>query len=354
MDFREANLENESIDVSQEVLDELDQSKRALNEVNLMLEQSQVELQKLTQRNTSIAGHLQQVQGQFESLPRADIRMAYNAALDAQQRLLVMRSQLEKLQTDQTYLQKLVVLLEKLKDHFSEKSPFLSGGKNTHGAATVLEMLIDAQESERQRLARQMHDGPAQALSNFIVQTEIASRYFDMDSTKAKEELNNLKSSAMSTFQKVRDFIFDLRPMMLDDLGLFPTIRRYVDSFKEQNNIEVNLAIHGQERRMAPYIEVMIFRAVQELMRNAIQHNPENPTKLQIEAQLVVDENFTKLSIADNGKGFNEDVVSDTNGIGLKLIRERVEMLGGNFNVDTAVGHGVKVTFQIPIPEIGF
>jgi len=158
----------------------------------------------------------------------------------------------------------------------------------------------------------------------------------------------------MSTFQKVRDFIFDLRPMMLDDLGLFPTIRRYVDSFKEQNNIEVNLAIHGQERRMAPYIEVMIFRAVQELMRNAIQHNPENPTKLQIEAQLVVDENFTKLSIADNGKGFNEDVVSDTNGIGLKLIRERVEMLGGNFNVDTAVGHGVKVTFQIPIPEIGF
>lgn len=353
MDFVETNKEIENGNIGQEIVDELDQSKRALNEVNLMLEQSKVELQKLTQRNTSIAGHLQQVQGQFESLPRADIRMAYNAALDAQQRLLVMRSQLEKLQTDQSYLQKLVRLLEKIKPHLAEPGTLLKGGKSMHGAVTVLEMLIDAQESERQRLARQMHDGPAQALSNFIVQTEIATRYFDMDAARAKEELDNLKSSAMTTFQNVRDFIFDLRPMMLDDLGLFPTIRRYVDSFREQTGVEVTLAIHGQERRLAPYIEVMIFRAMQELMRNAFQHNQDNPAKLQIQVQLVVDDNFGKLSITDNGRGFIEDNIGETGGFGLKLIRERVEMLGGDFDIDTAVGHGVKVSFRIPLQETG-
>ena len=82
--------------------------------------------------------------------------------------------------------------------------------------------VVEAQEAERQRLSRQIHDGPAQALSNFILQTEIAMRLFDIDTERARAELQSLKTSATSTFQKVRDFIFDLRPMMLDDLGLVP------------------------------------------------------------------------------------------------------------------------------------
>ncbi len=86
----------------QEITTELDQSERALKEITLMLEQSQVDLKKLTQRNTAITAHLQQVQSQIDSLPRADIRMAYDSALDAQQRLLLTRGQLEKLQSDQT------------------------------------------------------------------------------------------------------------------------------------------------------------------------------------------------------------------------------------------------------------
>jgi two-component system sensor histidine kinase DegS len=99
-------------------------------------------------------------------------------------------------------------------------------------------MLVNAQETERQRLSRQMHDGPAQALSNFILQTEIAMRLMDVDAGQAREELNSLKASAMGTFQKVRNFIFELRPMMLDDLGLAPTIRRYADAFKEQTGLD--------------------------------------------------------------------------------------------------------------------
>ena len=100
-----------------------------------------------------------------------------------------------------------------------------------------METVINSQEAVRQRLSRQMHDGPAQTLSNFIVQTEIAARLFDLDPKRAREELDNLKLVAMQAFQKMRSFIFELRPMMLDDLGLFPTLKRYVDSFKEQSTI---------------------------------------------------------------------------------------------------------------------
>ncbi len=265
----------------QQLQNELDQSRRALKEIKLMLEQSQAELTKLTQRSSAINAHLQQVQTQFETMPRADIRSAYNAALDAQQRLLVMRGQLEKLQSDQGNFQKYIQFLEKTIQLMNDGD--LTGGKKPRNTGSqVLELVIKAQEAERQRLSRQMHDGPAQALSNFIVQTEITSRLFDLDASRAKVELVNLKAAAMTTFQKVRVFIFELRPMMLDDLGLYPTIRRYVDGFKEQTGIDVNVNLKGTERRFEPYQEVMIFRALQELLGNASRHNEDFGGKLQI------------------------------------------------------------------------
>lgn len=334
-------------DYQQQLQGELDQSRRALKEIKLMLEQSQAELTKLTQRSSAINAHLQQVQTQFETMPRADIRSAYNAALDAQQRLLVMRGQLEKLQSDQGNLQKYVQFLEKTVQLVNEGG-LTSGKKARNSGSQVLELVIKAQEAERQRLSRQMHDGPAQALSNFIVQTEIASRLFDLDASRAKEELTNLKNAAMSTFQKVRVFIFELRPMMLDDLGLYPTIRRYVDAFKEQTGVEVTVNLKGQERRFEPYQEVMIFRALQELMGNAARHNEDYGGKLQITVTVSPEDNLVKVMVNDNGKGFDPSSIEDSNGVGLKLIRERVDMLGGYMEIDSAPGQGCKVSFQVP------
>lgn len=336
-------------DFQREIDNELQQSRQALKEVSLMLEQSQSELVKLTQRNAVVTGHLHQVQAQLENMPRADIRTAYTAAMDAQQRLLVMRGQLEKLQSDQSGLTRYITSLEKLQQFLGEQTRSKSGFGN---ASASLEMVINAQETERQRLSRQMHDGPAQALSNFIVQAEIIARLFDMEPGKAKEELNSLKNAAMSTFQQVRSFIFDLRPMMLDDLGLVPTLKRYVDTFKEQNGVEANLSVKGAERRFEPFVEVMIFRAVQELMGNAARHNLDTPNRLQIGVQVAIDENMVKVTVSDNGKGFDPDVIGQEGGIGLKLIRERTELLGGYFEVDSRLGQGSRITFQVPAMEI--
>ena len=338
-------------DYQQIIQNELDQSRRATKEINLMLEQSQAELTKLTQRSSAINSHLQQVQANFESMPRAEIRTAYNAALDAQQRLLVMRGQLEKLQSDKANLQKYVQFLEKSLQLLVDGA--LTSGKKSRGSGSqVLEMMISAQEAERLRLSRQMHDGPAQALSNFIVQTEIASRLFDMDASRAKEELNNLKTAAMSTFQKVRVFIFELRPMMLDDLGLYPTIKRYVEAFKEQTSVEVTANLKGQERRFESYQEVMIFRALQELMGNAARHNEDYGGKLQVTVTVSPEDNLVKVTVSDNGKGFDPSTLEESSGIGLKLIRERVEMLGGYMDIDSAVGQGCRVSFQVPVMDM--
>jgi two-component system sensor histidine kinase DegS len=205
-------------------------------------------------------------------------------------------------------------------------------------------MLVNAQETERQRLSRQMHDGPAQALSNFILQTEIAMRLFEIDAAQAKDELNNLKTSAMSTFQKVRNFIFELRPMMLDDLGLVPTVRRYADAFKEQTSIDVSLTVTGNERRLEPYLEVMLFRAIQELLGNGARHSQATQVKILLD----MGEERIRVSVDDNGRGFDPEVIQQGTSLGLKLIRERAEMLGGNFEIDSAVGRGARIAFAVP------
>jgi two-component system, NarL family, sensor histidine kinase DegS len=344
------STENPWEDFQKEIESDYEQAQRSLREVTLMLEQSQSELAKLTQRNAAITAHLQQVQNQLETLPRQDIRMAYSAALEAQQRLLMMRGQLDKLHDDQESLQRYMQNLERVKNFVAADAPRTKSGRGAGGSAN-LEMVINAQEAERQRLSRQMHDGPAQALSNFIVQAEIANRLLDIDAKRAKEELDNLKNAAMNTFKEVRTFIFELRPMMLDDLGLFPTVRRYVDNFKEQTGSEVNLTLKGSERRLESYLEVMIFRALQELLGNAYRHNQENPTKPQINIQFSMDENVTKISVADNGKGFDPSILDNKQGLGLKLIRERVELLGGFMELDSDIGKGARVTFQVPTLE---
>jgi two-component system sensor histidine kinase DegS len=207
-----------------------------------------------------------------------------------------------------------------------------------------VEMLVNAQEAERQRLSRQMHDGPAQALSNFILQTEIAMRLFDVDAAQAKSELNSLKASAMGTFQKVRNFIFELRPMMLDDLGLAPTIRRYSDAFKEQAGLDVGVTVTGHERRLEPYLEVMLFRAIQELLGNAARHSQGSVVKVHMD----MGEERVRVSVEDNGRGFDPDVIQQGPSLGLKLIRERAEMVGGTFEMDSAVGKGARISFAVP------
>jgi two-component system sensor histidine kinase DegS len=323
---------------------ELEKSQRELEEISLMLEQSRLEVNKLAQRNASINAQLQQVQNQFESLPRDDIRNAYDGALDAQQRLFVMRGQIEKLQSDETYLQRYTELLQKTLAMLEEGGLENSRAKGGKAPIETLEMMIQAQEAERQRLSRQMHDGPAQALSNFILQTEIAMRLFDMDQAKAREELENLKVNSTAAFQQVRDFIFDLRPMMLDDLGLVPTLKRYIEAFKEKSGIDLRLGVTGTERRFESYLEVFIFRAIQDLLGDAAHVRQAS----QIKAQIDIDQNNVKVEVEDNGRGLDMDALEGEEGMILKIIQDRVEMLGGYFDARSMDGQGAKIIFLVP------
>jgi two-component system sensor histidine kinase DegS len=325
----------------------IQQAELKLDSVSKKIKQSQAEVDKLAQRQVANSTKIRNIKDNTEELSPIAVRDAYEEALDAQQRLFVMRGQMEKFKNEQVHLQDNIMQMQDISG-FLSRTPLLEGGEVELNAAEVIESVIQAQEAERHKLSSKMHDGPAQALANFILQAEIAQKLFDIDLDQARAELDALKASANATFVKVRDFIFELRPMMLDDLGLIPTLRHYIEAFKEQNETEIHFSASGTERRLDGYLEIMLFRAVQELVSNAARHSEASTIRIHIdtsEDKIVVD-------VEDDGKGFNVEQAME-NSMGIKVIKDRVEILNGNFNVDTAVGQGTRIGFNIPASSEG-
>ncbi len=316
-----------------------------IRENQQLIEQTQLEVNRLRDRNVTISAQLSRVENNFDTIPRADIKAAYDGTLDAKTRLLTMQGQLEKAKATHEELSHSERLVGRLIDLVQGLNPDQLPSPATRIAPDMLSSeggglstkaiigMVEAQEVERQRLARQMHDGPAQSLTNFILQAEICQRLFDRNPDRAGEELNNLKTAASGTFQRVRDFIFDLRPMMLDDLGLVPTIRRYVEAFQEKTDIETQLNILGDERRLPGHIEVMMFRSIQAVMSNA----RDNLGAKYVNIVLDVGPEWLKATIEHDGRGFDpEDVMSKDDSedlFGLRTLKERIDLVGGSLDI---------------------
>lgn len=343
---------NNSESIIENLQNELEQTKASIKEINTTVEQSQSELNRLTQKKANVTAQLQQIQTDNENVSKKSIREIFTNAMDAQQRLLVMRAQLDRLNEQYNGLVKYQKLLETMIPLLSNGNLLEKGKSPSTKNLSTLEMVVNTQEAERQRLSRQMHDGPAQALSNFIVQTEIASRMFEIDQGKAKEELERLKNSAMNTFQKVRSYIDELRPMMLDDLGLSVTLKRYLTNIKEQTGIEISSTMTGTDQKLGSFIENFIFRTIQDLIGNAVKHNIENASKVKIDVNLAIEPTIVKITIKDNGKGFNTNTLEESGGLGLKLLQERIDMLGGIIEIRSFPDKGTEVNLQIPVADI--
>ncbi len=134
-----------------------------------------------------------------------------------------------------------------------------------------LRAVVDTQEEERRRIARAVHDGPAQALSNVVLQTEISERLFEVDPQRSRAELATLRQLVNRTLQELRAFIFELRPMILDDLGLVPTLRRYVQTLIDKHAVKIHFNSSGRDRRLPADDEVAVFRLIQDALLERIE-----------------------------------------------------------------------------------
>jgi len=340
---------------------ELKKVQADIEEVGLMVRQSHGETQTLTRRDTQMSNRLRQIETNLENYSREEIREIYDSVRESQMRLFLMRSQIEQLEhrrrTLDAYahqLQQLVALTQSLSARPELPPPagaHPDGEPASQTAQQTIIRIIDAQEKERRALARQMHDGPATALSNLVLQAEVVERLFTLDPDQARNELGVLKVAVNSTFQRTRDFIFNLRPMMLDDLGLFPTLRRYVQEFQNKTKIATQLTIMGRDRRLPAHIEVIIFRAIQELLSNTLQH--ANASRVEINVD--VGDAVVSAVVEDDGSGFDvQRTLSEAGAnkkIGISSIIERTELLGGDIQFDSVLGRGTRVSLRLPTSE---
>lgn len=308
---------------------------------------------------------LTEVSRDFDRYNENDIKAAYDKATQLQLDLLVYREKENYLKARRDDLQKRVkivensieraetigsqlnVVLEYLSGDLNQVTRILESAKNRQ---LIGLKIILAQEEERKRIAREIHDGPAQSLANLVLRTEIAERMLNKQEFQmVKHELVDLKGQVRSGLEEIRKIIFNLRPMALDDLGLVPTLRKYVQDFEEKTRIHSTFETIGKEIRLPSAMEAGIYRLVQEAFTNVMKHAHASHVslKLQYQAQMV------KISIQDNGAGFNPKFVEarskNSSHFGLIGMKERVELLEGRMDIESNIGSGTLITIHIPI-----
>ncbi len=341
------------VDLHSKASAELDRVRRELTEIEALLRQTTNEVDKLQQRELSASNRLRDLDVNIDRYNKADIKNFYTAAQEVQLRLLSMRSQLE---TQQLRQQTMKIRQSQLLETITSIEPNL--GQSASGPARqmasgeeLIANIIQAQENERLRISLQMHDGPAQSMSNLVLRAEICQRLIDRDMDMARTELSSLKSAINGTLQETRRFIFDLRPMTLDDLGLVPTLRRYFQQFGEKNKVEVNFSVQGLDARLPAHYEVAIYRFVQEALNNVAKHADAHNVRVVLDQSA----NGIQVIVEDDGSGFPVaevlSIASARRNMGIATQRQMVEiLLRGEFGIESTAGRGTRVVATIPLP----
>jgi len=340
------------------LVNELSQLKSDISEIIL-----QVDFQEKVERR--MRQKLMEVNRAYQLHTQEEMMKSYAEAKDAQVKLQLLQQkevQLRKRRDDlERSLSQMQVTIERAQNLMTQVSmaiSLLQGGVvealQTQNHEQRLEMglrVIKAQEEERRRVAREIHDGPAQTLANIVLRLEIAEKLLELDPSRVKAELKDLKNLVRANLQDIRRIIFDLRPMALDDLGIVPAISKYLDNFQENYGISCELRIEGRERRLLPAMEVALFRLVQEGMTNVAKH----ARSAKVEICLIYREDWTIARIRDYGRGFEVKTAMDSPGehFGLVGMRERVEMFSGCFSIQSTLGKGTSIELSIPSNQEG-
>jgi signal transduction histidine kinase len=217
--------------------------------------------------------------------------------------------------------------------------------------ALLLRQVITAQEDERMRIARELHDETGQSLSALILGLDVARLIVREDIQKADAHLQDIQEIAKGLLQNTRRLVADLRPSLLDDLGLVPAIAWYGEQRLNPIGIQLHLQEEGLQMRLPRAMETALFRIVQEALTNVARHAQATEVSVTWNCQ----ENAITLKIADNGRGFDPLLLRSDDiegkGLGLRGMQERVEILGGQFSLQAAPGQGTCIVVWVPISQ---
>ncbi len=220
--------------------------------------------------------------------------------------------------------------------------------KKEAARSQLLEALIDAQEEERKRVARDLHDQLGATLSGLTMSIEAAEQSLAKSDDPMKDRLQRTKVLATQALDETHKMILDLRPVALDELGLVPAIRADAETRLQPRGIEVQVNVNGERRRLSPGLELTLFRIAQEAINNIARY----ANARRVDIAFGFEDSLVTVTIADDGQGFDLQAISSsedkTRGLGLLGMAERAHLAGGSFHIESQVGQGTRLTITMP------
>jgi two-component system sensor histidine kinase DegS len=351
------------LELEEECREELEVSMQSLNEIALLLNKTNSEVEKLAHREVQMANRVREMELHLDNYGREDIRDLYNTSHEIQLRLFMMRSQAEQLQNRQSHVKeyqvKLRLLIDLISIHavgFSEPGNDSMSTSTPRGGTGVLLPaqsinqpnllnIIEAQEDERFRISQQIHDGPTQALANLILRAEICERLIDRDVDEARSELSSLKAMIGASLQDTRRLSFDLRPMILDDLGLVPTLRRYMTEIGRLKEMQSIVSGPEHEIRMNTTMQVAVFRMVQTIISAILAEGAAEHLDVHIEREATVARVRLEATSLQTDREIIEERLEEQG------FQDRLVLLNAVLKTEPRSNRGITVEILLPIPE---
>jgi two-component system, NarL family, sensor histidine kinase DegS len=274
-------MAEEGAELADRLADQRSAVQRELEEIELLMRQARTEADRHATRRESTAERLQALMDEH-GVPQP-VREAHEQLMLQHQRSGLMSAQLEVLEGKQRVLERLMATLEDvgatLGGMARDETPAVPGNGAERPAAgpaggAQSRTVLAAQEEMRRAIARQMHDGPAQSIANIALQAEVVQRLMARQPDAAEREIGELRQMVQHALEATKSFIFDVRPMVLDDLGLVPTLRRAVSQRQRASGVAVRFESVGADRRLEPEVETQLFRILDDALAGLLGRRP--------------------------------------------------------------------------------
>ncbi|HLR11948.1 MAG TPA: sensor histidine kinase [Sporosarcina sp.] len=349
--------------ISEQSKDDYEKIKKELEDIKKKIQQLIIENDQLDKETMESRRYLAKVSRYFDRYTEEEVKEAYDRASNL--RVLSMENQLKEteyrkrrddLERRLNTMLETIARADQLVSQISIIMNYLTFdlkhvGEALENAQQKQEFaiqILEAQEEERKRVSREIHDGPAQMLARSLLQSQLVEKvYVDRGGQAALKELKRLREDIRETLIEVRRVIFDLRPMNLDDLGISAALKKYLAEVNHlENTVEISFNERGEFKRLQSNYEVAVFRIIQECVTNALKHG--KPSNITVQLEWLSDK--LNVIVKDDGKGFNLDEVKGQS-FGLVGMKERVELLKGTMTTKSVINKGTIHIIQIPFME---
>ncbi|MCI5518104.1 histidine kinase [Roseburia sp. MUC/MUC-530-WT-4D] len=208
--------------------------------------------------------------------------------------------------------------------------------------------ILQTQESERQRIARDLHDTTVQSLTSLVHKSELCKKLVDIDPLRCKLELSSMSKILRDVIEDTRKMIYNLRPMSFDDIGFDITVERFLDKMRAYSNVKYDFKVDGEPFDINPVVGITLLRVIEEACSNSISHG--NASHICVTLKYVQDQ--LELIIEDDGCGFDMETIpettrNDNSGFGLSMMKERIYLMSGELKIISSVGNGCKIIVRV-------